>query len=163
QCLTSAGKADAAGAVLASLAMEPTAGDAVLYELAWSQRTLKQLPEAQKTYRRLLHDHPAGKLAAASRVELAELLYADEKFADAQRGGWESAQKYLALFTQKYPEHAQLPIALLKLGEVQAERSDYAASAQTYETFLARFSTDPQAYRAHFGVAWSLENRKQYE
>jgi TolA-binding protein len=231
QCLTAAGKNGAAEAVLASLAVQPKAGDAVLYELAWAQRSLKQPAEAQKTYRRLIQDHPAGKLAAAARVELAELLYADDKFDDAipllkaaiddktaepktaanavyrlawcqlkltklddaaaafakladegklddellatsarqaglayaQRGRWELAQKYLELFAQKHADNAQLPAVLLKLGEVQAERSDYDGSGRTFESFLTKFSADPQAYRAHFGIGWSLENRKQYD
>jgi TolA-binding protein len=231
QCLSSAGKNDAAGAVLASLAIEPKAGDAVLYELAWSQRSLKQPAEAQKTYRRLLHDHGNGKLASAARIELAELLYTDEKFAEAtellkaaiddkttdakaaraasyrlawcqlklgrldeaagafakladdpqteaepaassalqaglafaQRSRWDSARKYLELFTQKYPDNAQVPLALLKLGEVHAERSDYDASARAYETFLVKYAKDPQSYRAHFGLGWAMENRKQFD
>lgn len=231
QCLAAAGKKESAEAVLAALAIEPKADDAILYELAWSQRSLKQTAEAQKTYRRLLSDHAAGKLAAAARVELAELLYGDEKFeeaaellkaavadktgdgkaltaatyrlawcqwklgrfdeaaegfgrlaedprlepelsatamlqaglAHAQKGRWESAQKYLDLLVTKRPDSPQLPLAMLKLSEVQAERGDYDASGRTCESFLGRFSADPMAYRAHFGIGWCLENRKQYE
>jgi TolA-binding protein len=82
-CLTSAGKKGDAAAILASLAIDPKAPDAVLYDLAWSQRSLNKTADAQQTYRRLIKEHGDGKLATASRVELAEVLYADQKFAEA--------------------------------------------------------------------------------
>jgi TolA-binding protein len=82
-CLTSAGKKGDAAAILASLAVDPKAPDAVLYDLAWSQRSLNKTADAQQTYRRLIKEHADGKLATASRVELAELLYADQKFTEA--------------------------------------------------------------------------------
>jgi TolA-binding protein len=62
-----------------------------------------------------------------------------------------------------HPKNAQLSVALLRLGEVQAEQGKYDASAQTYSTFLQKFPKDQFAPRAHFGIGWSLENRKQYE
>ena len=61
--------------MLAELAKDPKATDAVLYDLAWAQRGQKDQPAANNTYRRLLKDHADSKLAPAVRTELAELLY----------------------------------------------------------------------------------------
>jgi TolA-binding protein len=63
----------------------------------------------------------------------------------------------------KFPQHKQASVALLKLGEVQAEAKDFDASQKSFQQFLDRYSTDPLAYRARFGIAWAMENRKQYD
>lgn len=231
-CLSAGGKTEEAGAVLASLARDPKASDAVLYDLAWAQRSGKNASAAAESYRRLLKDHPDSKLAPAVRTELAELLYEDKKYdqavellesviadksadpkllssanyrlgwcyqklnkpdkaaaafskfdpvkggasediaasallqaglAYAEQGKFDAAETSLAAMIKDHPKNAQLSVALLRLGEVQAEQGKYDASAQTYSTFLQRFSKDPFAPRAHFGIGWSLENRKQYE
>jgi TolA-binding protein len=64
---------------------------------------------------------------------------------------------------EKYPGQKDAPVALLKLGEVQAERAEYEASEQTYQGFLEKYSKSEFAYRAQFGIGWALENRKQFD
>jgi TolA-binding protein len=82
-CLSARGKTEEAGAVLASLSVDPKATDTVLYDLAWAQREQKQTSAAEQTYRRLLKEHPDSKVGAAARTELAELLYEEKKYDQA--------------------------------------------------------------------------------
>jgi TolA-binding protein len=84
-CLSAQGKAEEATAVLASLAIDPKAGDGVLYDLAWAQRAQKKDAQAVETYRRLLKDHPDSKLVQAARTELAEFLYNGKEYDEAAR------------------------------------------------------------------------------
>jgi TolA-binding protein len=81
--LSAQGKNDQATAILASLAMSPKAADTVLYDLAWAQRAQKNEGAAAETYARLLKDQPESKLAPAVRVELAEILYGQQKYDQA--------------------------------------------------------------------------------
>jgi TolA-binding protein len=82
-CLSARGKTTEAGAVLASLAIDPKVTDAILYDLAWAHREQKQPTAAAEVYRRLLKEFSESKLAPAVRTELAELLYEDKKYDQA--------------------------------------------------------------------------------
>lgn len=225
------GQNEEAVKTLASLAAnEKSASDAVLYDLAWAQRSLKDTKGAQETYRRLLEQFPQSKLVAAARTELAEFLYADGKHAEAAelleavvadeaadrqtmtaamyRLGWcydklkqpakasaafddfaakhpddplaaaallqsgiaaadegkfDVAAKKLSAMLAKFPKHEGAPVALLKLAEAQAKMDDLAASQRSFASFLEQHPQSEFAYRAQFGVAWALENQKQYE
>jgi cellulose synthase operon protein C len=79
---------------------------------------------------------------------------AREKYADAA--------KSLKQMLDKFPNHAQAPVAMLKLGEVQADAGDFTDSLATYRQFLQKHADNPFAYRAHFGIGWALENQKKY-
>jgi TolA-binding protein len=228
---TALGQHDAAAKTLAALADdEKLATDAVLYDLAWARRALKDTAGAQASYQRLLKQFPQSKLTAAARTELAELLYADGKHAEAatlleavvadkaadprtltaasyrlawcydkleqpgkaaaafatfaaahpddplaatallqagasaaEEGKFDAAAKSLSEMLAKFPQHEQAPVALLKLGEAQAEMNEFAASQQSFARFLEQHPRSEFAYRAQFGVAWALENQKQYE
>lgn len=83
-CLTALKRDDEAKTLLASLAADKaTAGDAVLYDLAWAQKATKDDAGAQATYRRLIKEHAGSKLAPAARTELSEFLYNEKKYAEA--------------------------------------------------------------------------------
>ena len=64
---------------------------------------------------------------------------------------------------EKFPQHKQASVAMLKLGEVQAEGTSFDKSLRTFTDFLSRYAQDPLAYRAHFGVGWAHENLKHYD
>ncbi len=82
--LTSLNRHEEAKQVLSSLAADSKgATDAVLYDLAWAHRGLKDSAAAADAYRRLLKQHPESKLAPAARTELAEFLYAEKKYDEA--------------------------------------------------------------------------------
>ena len=230
RCLAKLGKHAEAAKLLASLADDKqTAGEDLLYELAWSQREGKD-PGAAETYRRLLKEYPDGKLATSARAELAELLYAGKKYAEAAkllarvvadksadaktlsvaryRLGWcydkqdmpdraaavfstfavkdsdsefaasamyqagvayakldklAEAQKQFTSLVARFPKHDLTPVAMLKLGEVQSQGQLYEKSAQTYRDFLKAYPKNKFAFLAHFGIGWSMENRKKYD
>ena len=84
-CCKDQGNSAEAARILLPLADQAKGDDAegVLYDLAWAQRDQKDLPAAEKTYRRLLSEHPDSKLALNTRAELAEILYDQKKYADA--------------------------------------------------------------------------------
>ena len=63
----------------------------------------------------------------------------------------------------KFPDHKQASVALLKLGEVQAEGKEFAASRQSFQRFLDRHGDDPLACRAQFGIGWAHENEKRFD
>lgn len=83
QSLVALKRDDEAKQMLAALATDKNAGEAVLYDLAWSQKNTKDNAAATATYQRLLAEHPQGQYAASARTELAELLYNEKKYAEA--------------------------------------------------------------------------------
>lgn len=83
-CLTALKREPEAKAMLAALVNDKSAvTDALLYDLAWSQKGTKDSAGATTTYRRLIADFPQSKLAPAAKAELAELLIAEKKDAEA--------------------------------------------------------------------------------
>jgi TolA-binding protein len=58
--------------------------DAVLYDLAWAYRAGGDTPNAIATYRALLTDYPAGNQSTPARIELAQLLYTQQNYTEAQ-------------------------------------------------------------------------------
>jgi len=75
----------------------------------------------------------------------------------------ERAAQALSQMLQKYPSYKDAPVAMIKLGQVQADMNGYDPSAQTYRQFLDRYPQSPFAYQAHFGIGWALENQKKYD
>jgi TolA-binding protein len=150
-CLSARGKTEEAGAVLASLAVDPKASDAVLYDLAWAQREEKQMSAAAQTYRRLLKEHPDSKVGAAARTELAELLYEEKKFdqavelleaviaddgaADAKLRA--AAHYRLGWCYQKLGKPAKAAEAFAKYDPKQAGGSDEVAASALLQAGLA--------------------------
>lgn len=52
---------------------------------------------------------------------------------------------------------------LLRLGHAQALASQWDQSRQTNETLLQRFAQSPYRQDARYGIAWSLQNQKQFD
>ncbi|MCE9591506.1 MAG: tetratricopeptide repeat protein [Planctomycetes bacterium] len=123
-----------------------TRSDTVLYELAWARRNNKDNDGAADAYRQILKDFPTSSRAAAAGTELAELLYASGKYADAvklleavsadstadantlglaqYRLGWsysklgqqERAASCFNGFAEKLPDHELAPSAVYQAG-----------------------------------------------
>jgi TolA-binding protein len=174
--LTALGKNDEAMQMLAQLASDSKgASETVLYDLAWSQRGLKDTKAATETYRRILRDHPQGKLAPAVRTELAEFLYNDKNYAEAAqlleavladssadpktksaatyRLGWayekqNQSDKAAAAFAKFADENAEDPLAasaLLQAGLAHAQLSHFDAAAASLSKMLQKFPQHEQA------------------
>ena len=106
--------------------------EAVLYELAWSQRAAKGKDNAIKTYRKLLDKFPSGKLAAPARTELAELLYQDKKYDEAQS----LAEKVIADDKSDAKTRA---IAQYWLGRCLADTSQPAKAAEAFVALVEKY------------------------
>lgn len=75
----------------------------------------------------------------------------------------EKAAQALSQMLQKYPTYKDAQVAMIKLGQVQADMNSFDASAQTYRLFLEKNPDSKFAYQAHFGIGWALENQKKYD
>jgi TolA-binding protein len=179
---------------------------------------------------RLLDEYPDSRLAPAARAEFAEILYRQEKYADAASllerviddkradertiavaiyrlgasyeklnepakaaamfktflasrenddlAGWANYQagvnlarlnqlpeaiRHFRSAVQGNPPAELASLALLKLGETQAQAGDFAGSAKTYEQFVQRFDKHKFVFQAQFGIGWALENLQKYD
>ena len=151
-CLAKLSKHAEAVEVFSALADDKsTRTEAVLYELAWSQRANKATKEAAKTYQKLLSEFPTGKLAAPARTELAELLYLDKKYAEA-------ASLLERVVSDTKANAKMLTVARYRLGWCYAELSQPAKSAAVFTSFAQKYPTHKLASSAMYqaGVAHML-------
>ena len=56
-----------------------------------------------------------------------------------------------------------VPVAMLRLGEANVSLQRWLAAEDVYSRFVKRYSSDPRAYLAVFGRAWSLENQGRHD
>jgi TolA-binding protein len=144
------GKQDEAIKVFSALADEKGARtEAVLYELAWAQRAAKATKDATETYQRLLREFPSGKLSAPARTELAELLYLDQKYAEA-------ASLVEKVVADNAVEAKTRAVAQYRLGWCQAKLSEATKAAETFADFVAKYPDHELAPSAMYeaGVAY---------
>lgn len=179
-CLAKLGRNDEAADVFTALAEgKSSRGESVLYELAWAQRGRKDNNAAAEAYRKLMEQYPSGKLAAAARTELAELLYLDKKYEEAiellekviadkgvdaktlsvaqYRLGWcyaemskpQQAAEIFGKFVESYPKDALAASAMYQVGVAQVKNGDNAAAEKTFANLLEKFPKDDVAAVAH--------------
>ena len=165
-----------AEAMLATLASDTQAvTDAVLYDLAWAQRSKKDPKSAAETYRRLIAKFGTSKLAPAARAELAELLYAENNYSEAAqlleavvaddkadektllaaryRLGWcyeklgqkDRAAATLATFAEKHPDSELAASALLQAGLSYAADGRLDNAERSLKQMLDKFPDHKQA------------------
>ena len=152
---TALGQDDEAMKTLASLAAnDKAATDAVLYDLAWAQRSLKDTKAVQETYRRLLKQFPESKLAPAARTELAEFLYADGNHKEA-------AELLEAVVSAKDVDPKTLTAATYRLGWCYDKLDQPGKAATVFADFAAKHPDDPLAASAllQAGAAASKEGK----
>jgi len=135
-CLASTGEHAEAGKMLAKLAEDKdTCTDTVLYELAWSQRELRQASAAAKTYRRLLDEYPESKLITRGRAELAELLDIKKEYTDA-------AELLELVVADTKADAKTLSVALYRLGLCYLKLDDKTKAAAAFAKFAAQYAKD---------------------
>jgi TolA-binding protein len=126
------------------------------YRLGWCYQKLGKAAKAAEAFGSVDAKATGSDEIAASAVLQAGLAYADA-------GRFDQSEAALTRFVKEYSTNGQVGVAMLKLGEVQAEEGKYAESAGTFAAFLQKDPKDPFACRAHFGIGWALENQKKYE
>jgi TolA-binding protein len=99
-----------------------------------------------------------GPLAAQAHYRAGECLF--------EAGQHAEAIKRLAPFRDK-GEWQNLPgltdRALLRLGHAYAHLKDWDRSRQAHEQVVARFGNSPWVHEARYGMAWALQQQKQYD
>jgi len=80
-----------------------------------------------------------------------------------QPGELKTAESLFKLLLTTYGKHDVVPVARLKLGEVQATAGNFETSAATYQEFLTKHPGNEFVYLAHFGLGWAMENQKKYD
>jgi TolA-binding protein len=192
-CLTTLDRHDEARAILESLAREKNASDSVFYDLAWSQKRVKDDPAAIATYRRLIKENPDSKLTVASQAELAELLVRAGKPAEAipllervtanrdadpkiralamallgtaykDDGKPEKALAAFASYAKEFPDDQYAADALLQAGETAASMRDFPAAQKSFADFVKRFPEHGQAPLAQLKLAEAQADAGQFD
>ncbi len=170
-CLAKADQHSNAIEVFAALAADKkTCTDAVLYELAWSYRAVKNQPKAIDAYRQLLAKFPSGKLVAPARTELAELLYLAKKYDEAAtlvekvvadagvdaktkavaqyRLGWcyselskpGKAAAAFAEFVTNHPSHELVPSAMYQAGVAGTAAGELKTAEALFKLLLSTYT-----------------------
>ncbi|MCD6304118.1 MAG: tetratricopeptide repeat protein, partial [Planctomycetes bacterium] len=131
RCLAKLGKPSAAATVLASVAEDAKAVTPdVLYELAWARRGTKDMPAAEKAYRRIIEKFPDDRLATSARAELAELLYARKDYRQA-------ASLLERVVADKSAEKRTLTIARYRLGFCYRKLDETDKAAETFSALAS--------------------------
>ncbi|MHC4983395.1 MAG: tetratricopeptide repeat protein, partial [Planctomycetota bacterium] len=193
-CLAKDGKFDEAVKAFSALAADKaTRTEAVVYELAWAQRSSKAGEAAIKTYRQLLSEYPDGELAAPARTELAELLYLEKKYAEAAalvekvvsdtnvdaetqavahyRLGWcyaelsqpAKAAEAFSDFAVKHPDEPLVPSAMYQAGASYMLIEDYAKAQKSFSALLAEYPDHDVIPVARLKLGECQANAGQYE
>jgi len=147
--LSKLGRNDEAARMLAALAADKEGrNDVLLYDLAWSQRSLKNNDGAVQSYQQLISEFPQSRLITHARVELADLLYAKEQYKDAA-GLLEQA------LANKSTDAKTIAAARYRLGWSYAKVDEHAKAADAFTSFAAANPKDPLAPAALYqaGVA----------
>ncbi len=148
RCLAKLGRHGEAVKVFAALAADaPGVTADLLYELAWSQRESKDAAAAA-TYRRLLKEFPKGRLATSARAELAEMLYAQEKYAEA-------AKLLEGVVSDKTAEASVLSLSRYRLGWCYDKLNEPAKAAAVFGPYARQHPNSEFAASAMYqaGVA----------
>src|SRR5439155_17397995 len=128
-----------------ALAAEASSARAVaLYNLAWAQRKDKKNDQAIETYQQLLKEHADAKFASAARVELAEMLYEQKKYADA-------ATLLESALADKSLDPKLLATATYRLGWCYQKQGQPDKAAQAFLRF------DPKQGGAELGASALLQ------
>lgn len=144
-------------ATLQKLASDPkTATDEVLYDLAWSQQSAKDVKSAEESYRRLLKDFPSSKLATAARSELGEILFGQGKYQ-------ESAELLEKAVADNAADAKTVSVALYRLGSAYEKLGQSTKAAETFNSFLEKHANDELAGWAHYQAGVSLAKQDKLE
>src|SRR5207244_642919 len=100
-----------------------------------------RLRDAERAYRAAARDAALGPLAIYRRARILVRL------------GDPGAREALGGFAQSYPGDSAAPTALYVLGDMYADRGDWAGAAQWFAELVARYPADVRASLARFRLA----------
>lgn len=126
-----------------------------LYRLGICEHQLERFAEAAQLLDAFLSANPNHALTASARFYCGDSLN--------KLGRHEPA---IRQFTAIVKENKSDPVfgpALLRLGDSLSVMQRWALAEQTFSTYLDRFAESDQAYQAHFGRGWAVENQGRYD
>ncbi|MGN6367239.1 MAG: tetratricopeptide repeat protein [Phycisphaerae bacterium] len=139
-CLTALHQPKDAIAILSDLA-RTAPSDAILYDLAWAYRGAGDLPHAIDTYNSLVKKFPEGAQTGAARVELAQLLYGQKQYSEAQ-------EQLNASLAESHGDPHLRGVAMYWLGCCEMRLGHPASASKTLQQFAAGNPRDPLAAQA---------------
>ncbi|MEX2212872.1 MAG: tetratricopeptide repeat protein [Phycisphaeraceae bacterium] len=153
--LTATAKNDESLVELTKLSVDKAGrSDSVLYDLAWSQRTLKKPDDAIKSYQAILTEFKESKLLTPVRVELAELLYAKDQHKEA-------AALLEAALADKTADAKTLAAGQFRLGWCYTKLNDHPKAAAAFSAYAAANPKDAQAPTALYQAGMSYRETKK--
>ena len=125
-----------------------------IYRLGVCARELGDLEVAADVLAELAERTPADRLSASAALIVGESLL--------ELGQMSMAAEMLEIAESSRIEEV-VPVAMLRLGEANVSLQRWPAAEEVYSRFVERYSSDPRAYLAVFGRAWSLENQGRHD
>lgn len=119
-----------------------------LYYLGFAQRKNGRTSDAEATLRRLLKSDPDSPHAHLARIELASMNI-------AAGGNPDEIKDWLDRVAGQEGLARAAAEALLLWADFAFRRNDFAASAEAYTRYFARFGDAPEAAAARLPAAWA--------
>ena len=131
---------------------DPKVIGAATYLLGWCYEKQNKPEQAADAFSRYAESKAADPDRAASALLQAGVSYvAANKLSD----GIKSLRQML----EKFPQYKDAPVAMLKLGEAEADAGEFDAALKTHREFLDKYANNEFAFRAQFGVGWRWRTR----
>ena len=130
--------------------------DAILYEIAFAQRTLDKHDAAKATFTKLVADHADSPLAADAHFRLAEYQYADEQFKAA-------LVDYTKAADSTQGSDALKENILHKQAWTHYRLDDFKASAAGFKDQVSKYAAGSFLHDGQFMLAESLYKLGDFE
>jgi len=139
-------------AVLKTVPANYPQADEALYAVAWADRDLGRIDDANAQFTRLAEQFPKSPLAGDSLFRLGEYHSEQKAYAEAARDYARAADALSA-------ESKLAPLALFKLGVSAFEAKDFPSAAEAFGKLLARYPAGEFAAESLFWRAQALEGQ----
>jgi len=163
-CLLKLGRHVEAAQALSKIASDPkSSSDEILYDLAWSKQSAKDVKGAEETYRRLIADYPKSRMATSAKSELAELLLQNNKAREA-------ADLLESVIADPASDAKTIGVAMYRLGSCYEKLGEPNKAAQIFSDFVEKHGNDELSGWARYQAGINLarqgklaEARRQFD
>jgi TolA-binding protein len=126
-----------------------------IYRLGVCAYRLNDFAQAAELLGRFLREFGSSAMVPSASYLCGESLY--------QTGEHSRCVPHFERVVRDYPSDPACEASVLRLGDSLAVLQRWAASEQTFASYLERFGERPHAYEAQFGLGWARENQGRYE
>lgn len=99
--------------------------------------------------------YPESTLMASAELLCGEALMRLNRHADAI--------PHLQRLIKDYGDHENAAVAMIRLGEAQAETDQWSDSEKSFTAFLGQYQDHEMWFKAAFGIGWAKEHQGQHE